>query len=75
MLTHMAFDTNRANCASNTGILYIGTDQGAVYAVIVDSNQLYEGVDGGAWPKYQRTMGNAGNTDSAHFPINWPGCP
>ena len=75
VLTHMAFDTNRANCASNTGILYIGTDQGAVYAVIVDSSRLYEGVDGGAWPKYQRTMGNAGNTDSAHFPINWPGCP
>jgi hypothetical protein len=39
--------------------------------VVVDSPRLLD--TAGAWPKYQRTMGNAGNTDPA-FPVNWS-CP
>lgn len=70
--SHMAFDRNRSNCASKTGILYLGTASGNVTAIIVDSPRLLDKV--GAWPKYQRTMGNAGNDDS-FFPINWPSCP
>ena len=70
---HMTFDTNRARCESKTGLLYVGTDSGRVYSIIVDTPALVDSPD--AWPKYQRTMGNAGNADTS-FPINWPAaCP
>jgi hypothetical protein len=69
--THPAFDCNRRRSNSGTGTLYVGTSLGNVYAVVVDSPRLLD--TAGAWPKYQRTMGNAGNTDPA-FPVNWS-CP
>jgi hypothetical protein len=71
--THPTFDCNRARPASRTGVLYFGTDTGFLFAVVVDSPKLLD--TPAAWPKYQRTQGNAGNTDSATFPINWPACP
>ncbi|MBL8910495.1 MAG: PQQ-binding-like beta-propeller repeat protein [Archangium sp.] len=70
--THPTLDCNRSRPASGTGILYFGSSTGFVYAVVVDSPKLFEG--NGAWPKYQRTAGNAGNADMT-FPVNWPGCP
>lgn len=72
--THMAFDCNRRNGAANTttGILYIPFLDGNVAAVIVDSPRLEDA--SGAWPKYQRSMGNAGNDDTTFFPTNWA-CP
>ncbi|MFZ5439267.1 MAG: hypothetical protein ACOZQL_04620 [Myxococcota bacterium] len=73
VLTHPAFDCNRASPTTKTGILYVGTQSGKVFSIIVDSPKLLEGND--VWPKYQRTMGNAGNTDATNFPINWPSCP
>lgn len=72
VLTHPTFDCNRAAPASKTGILYVGTSDGHVAAIVVDSPRLLD--TPGAWPKYQRTQGNAGN-DSSDFPINWASCP
>lgn len=71
VLTHPTFDCNRTNAESKTGILYVGTSNGHVMAIVVDSPKLLD--TAGAWPKYQRTQGNAGN-DDAVFPINWPAC-
>jgi hypothetical protein len=71
----MTFDCNRANPASKTGVLYVGSSGGStgkVLSIIVDSPKLLDTM--GAWPKYQRTMGNAGNDDT-YFPTNWPSCP
>lgn len=72
--THMAFDCNRRNGSANTttGILYIPFLDGNVAAIIVDSPRLED--DSAAWPKYQRSMGNAGNDDTGFFPTNWA-CP
>jgi hypothetical protein len=74
VVTHPAFDCNRRAGAarSTTGILYVPFLDGNVVAVIVDSPALMDA--NGAWPKYQRTSGNAGNDDTAFFPTNWP-CP
>ncbi len=72
VVTHPTFDCNRLNPTSKTGILYIGSSTGKVAAIIVDSPKLLEG--DGTWPKYQRSMGNAGNDDTTNFPTNWP-CP
>lgn len=71
--THMAFDCNRASPASKTGVLYVGAASGKIISIIVDAPKLLD--SSGAWPKYQRTMGNAGNDDTTNFPTNWPGCP
>ena len=70
---HPTLDCNRRAGAatSTTGILYVAAGTGRVVAVVVDSPALLD--TAGAWPKYQRTAGNAGNTDS-RFPFN-PGCP
>jgi hypothetical protein len=74
VVTHPAFDCNRRVGAarSTTGILYVPFLDGNVVALIVDSPALMDA--NGAWPKYQRTSGNAGNDDTAFFPTNWP-CP
>jgi hypothetical protein len=71
---HPTLDCNRRPGAStaNTGILYIATVSGKLAAIIVDSPKLD---DAAFWPKYQRTIGNAGNTDDAAFPVNWSTCP
>lgn len=71
--THPTFDCNRLRPQSKTGILYVGKRNGSVQAIIVDSPKLLD--TPGAWPKYQRSMGNAGNDDLTNFPTNWPGCP
>lgn len=70
---HPTLDCNRraAAATSTTGVLYVANGQGRVAAVIVDSPKLL--TVSGAWPKYQRTAGNAGNTDT-RFELN-PGCP
>ncbi len=73
ILTHPTLDCNRAAPASKTGVLYVGASDGTVKAIIVDSPGLLD--TPGAWPKYQRSAGNAGNDDTADFPTNWPGCP
>jgi hypothetical protein len=70
--THMAFDCNRANPTTKTGVLYVGAASGKVISIIVDAPKLLD--TNGAWPKYQRSMGNAGNDDTTNFPTNWP-CP
>jgi len=75
VLAHPGFSCNtRPNAARGTGILYVGFDDGEVRALVVDGPQL-EGI----WPKYQRSMGNAGNDDdnpTGLFPTNWPSiCP
>ena len=49
--THMAFDCNRANPTSKTGVLYVGTASGKVLSIIVDAPRLLD--SSGAWPKYQ----------------------
>jgi hypothetical protein len=74
VVTHPAFDCNRRAGAARTttGILYVPFLDGTVVAVIVDSPALMDA--NGAWPKYQRTSGNAGNDDTAFFPTNWS-CP
>ncbi len=71
---HPTLDCNRRAGAatSSTGILYVASGSGKVVAIVVDSPSLLD--TSGAWPKYQRTAGNAGNTDNARFPLN-PGCP
>lgn len=70
----MAFDCNRRTGAAigSTGILYIPFLDGNVAAIVVDSPRLED--DPSSWPKYQRTMGNAGNDDTSFFPTNW-NCP
>lgn len=74
VITHPGFDCNRRAGAakSTTGLLYIPYQDGNVAAIIVDSPALMDGA--GAWPKYQRSSGNAGNDDTAFFPTNWT-CP
>jgi hypothetical protein len=54
-------------------VLYVGAKNGAVEALIVDAPRLLD--TAGAWPKYQRSAGNAGNDDTTNFKTNWPGCP
>ncbi|MFZ5442772.1 MAG: hypothetical protein ACOZQL_22370 [Myxococcota bacterium] len=73
VFAHPTLDCNRRQGAATTttGILYVTNDEGRVSAIIVDSPRLLTA--GGAWPKYQRTAGNAGNT-STTFELN-PGCP
>jgi outer membrane protein assembly factor BamB len=62
-------DCDRTNRA--TGTLYVPQTNGTLTAIIVDS----PGLDlTAAWPKYQRTVGNAGNHDP-RFPIGTSGCP
>ncbi len=75
VVTHPGFDCNRRPGAatSTTGLLYVAARDGRVYSIIVDSPRLLDDV--GAWPKYQRTMGNAGNDDTNFFPTNWGTCP
>jgi hypothetical protein len=70
---HPTLDCNRrvGAATATTGILYVASSTGKVAAIVVDSPVLLDTV--GAWPKYQRTAGNAGNTDT-RFPFN-PGCP
>jgi hypothetical protein len=53
------------------GTLYVVATDGTVAAILVDSQKLSTTAP---WPKWQRTAGNAGNTDSSLFPLN-PGCP
>jgi outer membrane protein assembly factor BamB len=72
VLTHPTLDCNRG-ASSKTGVLYVGSSNGMIQAIIVDSPGLLD--TAGAWPKYQRSAGNAGNDDTASFPTNWPGCP
>ena len=71
VLAHPNLDCNRrtGSAAATTGILYVASSQGRVAAIIVDSPKLL--ATPGAWPRYQRTAGNAGNPA---FPLN-PGCP
>lgn len=71
---HSTLDCNRRPGAATTttGILYVATSSGRVAAIIVDSPKLLD--TAGAWPKFQRTAANAGNTDNTRFPFN-PGCP
>jgi len=70
---HPGFGCNtRAGAAKNTGLLYIASTDGYLRAVIVDGKKLSEAT--GAWPKYQRSMGNAGNDDTSIFRTN-EGCP
>jgi hypothetical protein len=71
---HPTLDCNRRSGAatSSTGILYVAAGTGRVVALIVDSPGLLDTT--GAWPKFQRTASNAGNTDAVRFPFN-PGCP
>jgi hypothetical protein len=71
---HPTLDCNRRMGAatSTTGILYIASSSGRLSAIIVDSPKLLDAT--GAWPKYQRTASNSGNTNNAAFPLN-PGCP
>jgi hypothetical protein len=73
VLTHATLDCNRRPSAATgtTGLLYIASGAGKMVAIIVDSPKLD---DAALWPKYQRTAGNAGNSDTARFPLN-PGCP
>jgi hypothetical protein len=73
VVTHPTLDCNRQSPATRTGILYVGHDDGHVQAIIVDNPGLLD--TPGAWPKYQRSAGNAGNDDLLNFPTNWPGCP
>jgi hypothetical protein len=73
VLTHPTLDCNRQSPTTKTGILYVGTKGGYVQAIIVDNPGLLD--TAGAWPKYQRSAGNAGNDDLLNFPTNWPGCP
>jgi hypothetical protein len=73
VLTHPTMDCNRLSKDTRTGVLYVGSDTGKVVALVVDSPRLLD--TPGAWPKYQRSAGNAGNDDTANFPTNWPGCP
>lgn len=72
VLTHPTLDCNRQRRASRTGLLYIGAADGRLRAIVVDSPGLLD--TAGAWPKYQRSAGNAGNDDTTNFPTNWPGC-
>lgn len=69
---HPTLDCNRRAGAATrrTGILYVVSLTGRVAAIIVDSPKL---LSDAVWPKYQRTSGNAGNTDTS-FGLN-PGCP
>jgi hypothetical protein len=73
VLTHMTMDCNRVTSNKTTGVLYVGAKSGVVQALIVDAPRLLDSV--GAWPKYQRSAGNAGNDDVTNFKTNWPGCP
>lgn len=68
---HPTLDCNRRAGAATatTGILYLA-NVSQLAAIIVDSPGLEPSA---LWPKYQRTAGNAGNTDTS-FPLN-PGCP
>ena len=74
VVAHPTLDCNRRAGAatSTTGVLYVASSTGKVVAVVVDSPGLLD--TPGSWPKYQRTAGNAGNTDAARFSLN-PGCP
>ncbi len=65
-------DCNRSAPMTKTGVLYVGDSSSHVKAIIVDSPGLLD--TPGAWPKYQRTAGNAGNDDTTTFPTNWPAC-
>lgn len=56
---------------ARVGVLYVASTNGTVTAILVDSPKLDTATSG--WPKYQRTAGNAGNTDTS-FGLN-PGCP
>jgi len=69
---HPTLDCNRRAGAATkrTGVLYVVSLTGRVAAIIVDSPKL---LSNAIWPKYQRTSGNAGNTDTS-FVLN-PGCP
>lgn len=71
---HPTLDCNRRPGAATatTGVLYVTNNQGRVAAIIVDSPKLL--TTSGAWPKYQRTAGNAGNPDDTRFGLN-PSCP
>jgi hypothetical protein len=50
--------------------LYVGTVNGQVASILVDASRLEDSVD--AWPKYQRSMGNSGNTQ---YPVSFSNCP
>lgn len=66
---HPGFGCNtRQGSAQNTGILYIASSDGWLRAIIVDGKSLSEAT--GAWPKYQRSMSNAGNDDTSNFRTN-----
>lgn len=70
VVAHPGFGCNtKPGHADGTGVLYVGWQDGFVQAIIVDGPTL-----DGLWPKYQRTMGNAGNDDTTFFPTNWA-CP
>jgi hypothetical protein len=59
---------------ARVGVLYVASTNGTlgtVTALIVDSPKLDDAQY--AWPKYQRTAGNAGNVDTTFEPN--PGCP
>jgi hypothetical protein len=66
VVAHPAFAC--ASTANRPGTLYIGTDTGEVTAVLVDAPKVADT----PWPKYQRTLGNSGNTST---PVNWASCP
>lgn len=71
---HPGFGCNtRPGSAPGTGVVYVAWADGVVQAIVVDGARLR-----GAWPKYQRSMGNAGNDDAdpaGLFPTNWANCP
>jgi hypothetical protein len=65
-------DCNRLQAqAGRPGVLYFLDTAGRLTAVLVDDEKLDTNA---LWPKYQRTAGNAGNTNTTDFPLN-PGCP
>jgi hypothetical protein len=71
---HPTLDCNRrlGAATTTTGVLYVAASNGWVSAIIVDSPKLLDTT--GAWPKFQRTAGNSGNSDAQRFELN-PGCP
>jgi hypothetical protein len=67
VVAHPAFAC--AQSRNRPGTLLVGAANSTqVTAILVDAPKLADT----PWPKYQRSLGNAGNTS---IPVNWPSCP